>query len=289
MDHFKEFQGKDLDECIKEACAYFNSPREKLEVELIQDAKTGVFGIIGARKAKIRARRARLHETVMGILGNDSPAPEQRKRKQNSEHIKNRIEQPAAQESARPSGPKPEQSASASQPVEADSDGFAAVPFDNLDKETLGRLSIEAVSNILKPIAGRDIEASVDLNHGRVRIKVDWEGDAGLLIGREGQTLGSVEYLLARILSRAMNAPVRVQLEIGDYKSRQDDKLREIALSLAEKARKTGRSWSTHPLSSYHRRIIHMALQDEAGIATRSSGDGPLKRVIIMPKKAGEA
>ena len=69
MEGFKEFQGKDLDGAIEEACGYFNTAREKLEIEIVQDAKSGIFGIVGARKAKVRARRVQLRETVDSILG----------------------------------------------------------------------------------------------------------------------------------------------------------------------------------------------------------------------------
>ena len=69
MEGFKEFQGKDLDGAIEEACGYFNTARERLEIEIVQDAKSGIFGIVGARKAKVRARRVQLRETVDSILG----------------------------------------------------------------------------------------------------------------------------------------------------------------------------------------------------------------------------
>ena len=69
MEGFKEFQGKDLDGAIEEACGYFNTAREKLEIEIVQDAKSGIFGIVGARKAQVRARRVQLRETVESILG----------------------------------------------------------------------------------------------------------------------------------------------------------------------------------------------------------------------------
>ena len=69
MDGFKEFQGKNLDAAIQEACSYYNVAREKLEIEIVQDAKSGIFGIVGARKAKIRARRAALREAVESVLG----------------------------------------------------------------------------------------------------------------------------------------------------------------------------------------------------------------------------
>ena len=69
MEGFKEFQGKDLDSAIEEACGYFNTAREKLEIEIVQDSKSGIFGIVGARKAKVRARRVQLREAVENILG----------------------------------------------------------------------------------------------------------------------------------------------------------------------------------------------------------------------------
>ena len=74
MEGFKEFQGKDLDSAIEEACGYFNTAREKLEIEILQDAKSGIFGIVGARKAKVRARRAHLREAVESILGKKGAA-----------------------------------------------------------------------------------------------------------------------------------------------------------------------------------------------------------------------
>jgi len=78
---------------------------------------------------------------------------------------------------------------------------------------------------------------------------------------------------------------VRVQLNTGEYREKQDDSLRRMALYLADKARNLGRPQSTKPLSSYHRRVIHLALQADETIQTRSKGEGPLKRVIIVPRK----
>ena len=132
---------------------------------------------------------------------------------------------------------------------------------------------------------GEEVTLEVTVADGRVRVAVDCEEDSGLLIGREGQTLASLQYLASRVVSRGMNAAVRVQLDAGRYRQRQDEKLREMALALAEKVRQTGRSYSTRPLSSYHRRIVHLCLQDAEEVQTRSSGDGPMKRVVIMRRR----
>lgn len=287
MDDFREFQGKDLDACIQEACAYFNSPREKLEVEIIQDAKSGIFGIVGARKAKIRARRAQLAESMLDFLDSG----EQR---QGRKSRKDKAPRQQRQESAKPVQTKTHTPQSRPEgnferkpaPREPERDEYPENGLENLNRDDLLSLATETVGRLLGPIAGREIDVVSEIGHGLVRVNVAWEGDAGLLIGREGQTLASLQYIASRILSHAMDTGVRVQLEIGDYKSRQDEKLRERAHILAEKARQTGRPWSTQPLSSYHRRIVHMELQDEPGIITRSAGDGVMKKVVIAPRRA---
>ena len=158
-------------------------------------------------------------------------------------------------------------------------------PVEELDPQRLEALTKEAVRQLVRPIVGEEVTLEVTVADGRVRVAVDCEEDSGLLIGREGQTLASLQYLASRVVSRGMNAAVRVQLDAGRYRQRQDEKLREMALALAEKVRQTGRSYSTRPLSSYHRRIVHLCLQDAEEVQTRSSGDGPMKRVVIMRRR----
>ena len=401
MDGFKEFQGKNLDAAIQEACSYYNAAREKLEIEIVQDAKSGIFGIVGARKAKIRARRAALREAVESVLGKKrcdvrlerpslgredaprrpaekmspaareesvaapaAPAPEERKeaapaeerpaRKDEKAEKTERTEKPAradkAERQEKPAGnarqprrgrgqaraaaaaeapaedapaenaapeagnrrgegrrarPRPSvrgegegrrrqrpQAPAVPAPVENTEDVLDEVeeslpftPVEELDPQRLEALTKEAVRQLVRPIVGEEVTLEVTVADGRVRVAVDCEEDSGLLIGREGQTLASLQYLASRVVSRGMNAAVRVQLDAGRYRQRQDEKLREMALALAEKVRQTGRSYSTRPLSSYHRRIVHLCLQDAEEVQTRSSGDGPMKRVVIMRRR----
>lgn len=397
MDGFKEFQGKDLDSAIAEACGYFDLPREKLEIEILQDAKTGIFGIVGARKAKVRARRAQLREAVESVLGprggkrtkaaaqegeaagaetpgreaetQNSKSPQPKKARAGrkpapAEAPAQDAEQPEAAAQSAPVAPAPqEEPATAETPatppeaaeenapattddatgdkgrhtrphaaahrgqaaplpkasgrpvahreaaerapesrrpprdvppaqdLDADDapEGLPRTPVEDLDPEKLRGLTEATVKELVRPITGGRVPVTVRVEDGRVRANVDWSGDAGLLIGREGQTLAALQYLASRMVSHGMNAAVRVQLDIGDYRLRQDEKLRSIALGLAEKARATGRPYSTRPLSSYHRRIIHLALQDAEDLQTRSSGEGPLKRVVISRRRPDEA
>lgn len=346
MEGFKEFEGKSLDMAIREACEYYNAVREKLEIEIIQDAKTGIFGLVGARKAKIRARRAALREAVASALGKTGrradaaesaaedgeasrPARGERNRpprRAEGEATENRRQRasrktagarPAAAEAeTRPVAPQAEEKTplpaepalpaapqEKSEPAAAPSEPAARVAADlpdvaddgddmgmqqsaaDIEPERLATLAGEAVGRLVRPIAGEDIVLKAEVLDGRVRVSVEGAEDSGLLIGREGQTLAALQYLASRIVSRAVNAAVRVQLDAGRYRQRQDEKLREIALALAERVRQTGRSFSTRPLSSYHRRIVHLTLQDAPDVQTRSTGDGPLKRVVICRRR----
>lgn len=163
-------------------------------------------------------------------------------------------------------------------------EGLARVPFESLDQEKLAELARDVAVNLITPILG-EAPIRVSLGAGQVEAHVDCGENSGLLIGREGQTLASLQYLASRMVSRGMGASVRVQFNVGDYRERQDERLRELALSLAERVKATGRSCSTRPMSSYHRRIIHLTLQDSPDVQTRSSGDGPLKRIIVQRRR----
>ncbi|MDR2819721.1 MAG: Jag N-terminal domain-containing protein [Desulfovibrio sp.] len=299
MEGFKEFQAKNLDSAIEEACNYFNAIREKLEIEIVEDAKSGIFGIVGARKAKVRARRvAPLREAVQNIL--DKKAVEEKTAARDDEDETETAQKPQPRPAQKPPTAKQHKPApkrkkqeapAETAPAEAsfadediDEDAEPATPVKNLDSKQLEALINEAVRELTRPIVGQ-VQTTVTVEADRVRVAIGSNEDSGLLIGREGQTLLALQYMLSRIVSRGMNASVRVQLDAGDYRRRQDEKLRETALSLAKKTRQTGRSWSTRPLSSYHRRIIHLTLQEVADIQTRSTGEGPMKRVVVMRAK----
>lgn len=465
MDAYKEFQGKTLDGAIEAACSYFNSAREKLEIEIVNDAKTGIFGLVGAKKAKIRARRMQV-AFDSSVLNGSTPAPENsgRDRKKSAEGREDkgpredrrprddrkprdkgkeqaaksedsarqpeaaseqkerkggqRDQRPARRDERRDDGrserredgrserreerkddrrdrreeraedgesrqdrkpgerkrgdsrsDKPrnnrppkrandgESTASISEEQEgveresssseeerrsanrrtrggrrrtrggrgrgrkeegASADASAdqadvtnlndAPPADfdtSFDEDMMEDISAEpmpeanlaeldqdklievvngVVNKLITPVIG-ETPVSAAIEENRVKVTISSGDNSGLLIGREGQTLAAFQYLTNRIVAKEMGVAVRVQLDTGDYRERQDDKLREIALHLADKAKTLGKPQSTRPLSSYHRRIVHLALQGDDDIQTRSKGDGPLKRVIIGRKR----
>jgi spoIIIJ-associated protein len=350
MSDFKEFPGKDLDEAIESACSYFNLKRDRLEIEILAGGSSGIFGIMGVKKANVKAR-PRAQVNASDIL--------------NSEEAKPKAPQKAAKPKAQPkAAPKPE----TSNKIEPGNRAEAEVDYEELDSKVNGNYvepeedleaidakvngnvapqppakpkkqvkrdrnprekksrdnrrddrprqerkprerkprpepreerpranmedfdpqvltdtTMEVMTQMLKPIVG-ETKIEVTIESDRVKVFIDDEENSGLIIGREGQTLSSLQYLVNRLVSRKMEASVRIQVDTGDYRERQDDKLRQVAQHLADKAGDLGRTQSTKPLSSYHRRVVHLALQENEEVFTRSKGDGPMKRVLIVPK-----
>ncbi len=341
MSETRTFSGKNLDEAMEQACRHYKVEREKLEIEIITGGSTGIFGLVGKKKAEIRARLreevrltsepvaavqsktsagprsksptgaapvpatpARDTEPVAAVqdvsvpVGVSEAAAEVLERGQSpvpadEEEVGPPATEAAPTEARAPGGRsgeqrrKPRQSqARASTPREPAPERTPrapATPPAELSEE-LAAIIREIMENLLKGILEEVPEMEISGNAERVTVLVLDEENSGLLIGREGQTLSSLQYLVNRIVSRRCEQPVRVQINTGEYRERQDDNLRKMAVYLADKAKSLGRPQSTKPLSSYHRRVVHLALQEDETIQTRSKGDGPLKRVIIVPK-----
>ncbi len=352
MSDFKEFQGKTLDEAIESACNYFNLKRDRLEIEILGGGSTGIFGIMGVKKAKVKAR-PRAQVNASDILSND-PAPKKketapqkakaprvepkpqaesqpnaapqedkiepgnaipseefnningnviepevdpandvngnlvrseapraakpRKPRERKPHAdKRRDDRPRPERKPRERKPRPEPRESAPR------EERPRANMEDFDPAVLESAVLEVMTELLKPIVG-ETKIEVTIESDRVKVFIDDEENSGLIIGREGQTLSSLQYLVNRLVSRKMEASVRIQVDTGDYRERQDDKLRQIAQHLADKAGDLGRTQSTKPLSSYHRRVVHLTLQENEEVFTRSKGDGPMKRVLIVPK-----
>ena len=403
MSGYLEFNGKTLDEAIDEACSFYAVPREKLEIEIMNDAKSGIFGLVGAKKANIRARKVKLGDMNFKVdrdlvstakanggqtrkddqaehewkndaasgearggtsgagsalppgievkaLASDalaesskSAAPSEKSasravrrgrftrrsevaanerdteiaaeaaagaehhrrhpknenrernedagRRKSSGRDKNGSE-PAEKNSERArhgheknNPPHEETQTSAELKIEsAFEEHLPEIPLESMDQDRLHSVVLEALDKLTMPIVG-ETEKLIEISEERVRAQINSAENSGLLIGRDGQTLSALQYLVSCIASRRLNASIRVQIDAGDYRERQEEKLRELALNLAEKVKSGLRPQSTRPLSAYHRRIIHVTLRDDPDVQTHSKGEGGLKRVIIVPKR----
>jgi spoIIIJ-associated protein len=358
MSEFRTFSGKTVDEAMEEACRQLGSPREKLEIEILSGGSSGIFGLVGKKKAEVRARIREEINLLQDMPGQgqaaasggraehpsrQAPRPAKPKSKPEPAKVAPQpapIPEPAsatltvpAPEVLAETRPAPQiedvpaipdaDPADAAAPCDVDeafedaddqeADEACDVPpvspapsrRDGRSREErpaapqipaapmtpeLEALVREVMEKMLDGILGQIPEFEISGDSERVAVLVRDEDNSGLLIGREGQTLSSIQYLVNRIVIRRHGSPVKVQINTGEYRERQDDNLRKMAIFLADKAKSLGRPQSTKPLSSYHRRVVHLALQEDEAISTRSKGDGPLKRVLIVPRaRSGES
>ncbi|MBN1825083.1 MAG: Jag N-terminal domain-containing protein [Candidatus Eisenbacteria bacterium] len=110
----------------------------------------------------------------------------------------------------------------------------------------------------------------------------------GLLIGKHGETLHALEHLLNRIVHKDSAEQGRVKLDVGGYRKRRNDQLRDKALGMARKVKETGREVATDPLFSPDRRVVHLALTGDSGVRTYTVGDGLYKSVVVAPAGKGD-
>jgi spoIIIJ-associated protein len=136
------------------------------------------------------------------------------------------------------------------------------------------------------------MDAEVELFHrdGQILLNVFCGEDSNLLIGRKGQTLEALQTLVTRITARKFpeaGGPVRILVDIEGYRERRRTNLVDMALRVAGEVRESGEEAALEPLNSYERYLVHSALKDEPGIATRSEGDGTVKQIVISPSEDG--
>ena len=125
------------------------------------------------------------------------------------------------------------------------------------------------------------VEGRVD-EEERLNLSIDAE-DAGLLIGKQGQTLEALQYLLTKMIAKKARRKVRVFIDIESYRARHQASLTQLALKSGEKAKKSGRPITLNPMNPHDRRIVHLALQGDKEIKTMSRGEGLYKKVVVYP------
>lgn len=125
---------------------------------------------------------------------------------------------------------------------------------------------------------------SVDWEEGKARINIVGK-DMGLLIGRKGETLNAVQFLVGLMINRKREKKIRVMLDVEDYRRKREESLESLALRLSDKVKKTRKNVVMRPMSSQERRIVHTALQGDPNITTYSLGDEPNRKVVIAIKK----
>ena len=138
----------------------------------------------------------------------------------------------------------------------------------------------EFLTNVLKAMDMEvEIKTSID-EEGALCIEMNGD-NMGILIGKRGQTLDSLQYLTNRVANKAQDGYVRVKLDTEDYRRRRKETLENLAKNIAHKVKRTRRSVSLEPMNPYERRIIHSALQGDRSVTTHSEGEEPYRRVVV--------
>ncbi len=178
------------------------------------------------------------------------------------------------------------------QPESARDDGAAGGAGPEAELEAARGIDIETLDGKARQAAGflsgllerMDLEAEVVRVEVDERVTIDLAGpDAGRVIGKKGQTLDALQFLVNKVVNRFPEGRQHVVLDVEGYKDRRDESLASMAQRLADKAARTGKVISISPMPARERRVIHLALADTPGVTTRSDGEGTERRVRIVP------
>ena len=164
-------------------------------------------------------------------------------------------------------------------------------PLSQIRKEsnvaTLAKEALEELLSLIKLTAEVELRSSLEGASSETEsIVLEVKGnDLGILIGRRGETLASLQYLVRLIVAHYQKARVPITIDIEGYKQRRYQALRELALRLAQKAKSSGRSVTLEPMPADERRIIHLALSVNPDVTTQSIEEGEVRKVVILPRK----
>jgi len=155
---------------------------------------------------------------------------------------------------------------------------------DAADEERGLSIAKETLENILALIPMEGITVTAEQRDGTIALNID--GDkSGLLIGRKGRTLDALQFIVNKVVNKALAKRGRVVIDSENYRQRRRDSLIQMALKMGDKAKQIGKPVSTGLLNPHDRRIVHMAIREEKDLDTKSRGEGILKKVVIIPKR----
>lgn len=153
-------------------------------------------------------------------------------------------------------------------------------------EETLMAMAQEILEHLLENM-GETSTVTAKQEDDRIILGIE-TADAGLLIGKQGQTLDALQYLVTKMLAKKSRRKVRIAIDVEAYRARHNEALAHLARKYGEKVKRTGRAVSLNPMNPYDRRIVHLALQGDKELKTMSRGEGLYKKVVISPIKKKE-
>ncbi len=253
---------KNLDDAITEALVQLGVTSDRLDYEVIEKGSAGFLGI-GMKQAVIKARRKEEEKPI-------EEKPQRYERTEKKEFKKKETKKEFKKEFKKEI--KREEPVKTTLKVET--------KLGKVEDDTIKACEV-FVKDVLAAMSMDNIKVTSEIDdEGALSINV--EGDnMGILIGKRGQTLDSLQYLTNRVANKTQDEYVRVKLDTEDYRRRRKETLENLAKNIASKVKRTRRTVSLEPMNPYERRIIHSALQADPAVSTHSEGEEPYRRVVV--------
>ena len=263
-----EVTAKTVDLAIEQALKELNATREQVKVYVAEEGSRGLFGL-GAKDARV-------------IVSLKSPAELAASKKATEAQVPEADPRPAA----KPKAERPEKPAQPAKP--ADEGPKAGAPLQERPaQKPISPDALKAAQAFLTELIEKmslSCTVAVSLEEGKLIVSGE---DVGVLIGRRGDTIDAVQYLVNLHVHRALPRDDyrRITVDTENYRARREETLKKLAHSMANKVVKARRDMSLEPMNPYERRIIHAALQGHKQVSTKSVGEEPNRRVVVMYNK----
>ncbi len=254
-----EKTGKTIEEAIRAAVAELGVEESQLEIEVLEEPSKKFLGLFGGTPAKIRATVKVISPTPIEVVKPVEPV---------------KVEEPAQVE---------ETPAPAIEPVLEPSPVEETSKSEPVDREQV----ISAAEKFLQDVfATMKLEVTIEVADAEDGCLFNLSGKGlGVLIGKHGQALDALQYLLNLSVNRKHDEKIYFTLDVEDYRNRRADAVTKLAKSVAERAIKTRKDVKLEPMSRHERKIIHTVLQENNRVETHSAGEEPYRYVIVSPKR----
>lgn len=281
----KDFYGTDIAEVIEQACRELRAGHEDLDIEVLDTGSSGIFGLC-KKKAHIRVKRKAALPEPLPMAERPLVAPVEAESKVLERVAPDPVETPPTR---RQVAEVTEQAGKEVDEVEAEAASSAASPFEEESaeppsEEALGL--IRADLNRLLELMGLRSEVQTVFEDNTVQCTIIGPHEEHI-VGPEGRTLDSLQYLLRKMVSSHLPDRVMLALNAGDFRERRAEELRARAIELAEQVKEDGKTQAIPALNPSERREVHIALQEDKGVRSRSVGEGLFKKVLIYKPGKG--
>ena len=306
---FREITAKTVDEAITKACLELGTSSDNLEIEVVREGTSGFFGI-GSKPAIIKVRK-KVEEEEFDIL--KELRKEEKKevkkepvrkdiKKEAKKEVKKEVKKETVKEpkkEVKKDTPKPQKKENKPAAKTAPAKETAVKPEvkPEVKKEekkpvvrteeqiaAMKKAAEEFLQGVFKALE-LPVEINIVYEKDSDCLSIDFSGeDMGILIGKRGQTLDSLQYLTSLVVNKEQEDYIRIKLDTENYRSRRKDTLENLAKNIAYKVRKTRKAVVLEPMNPYERRIIHSALQGNKYVETYSEGNEPYRHVVVVYK-----